>query len=303
MKILNSILGVSIFSALVLVSCGENSLRSGKQSIQSEPQSSSSQLVFGPLNASVAGNISASGNISIDGGKILVDLESTGHTAGTEQMQKVFNLERCPLDTDDANGDGLIDYQEAIGNASVVLPLTSDLTDEGEYPKSTEAGFSYKASGETTLKNEDLNKRVVIIFGVAADKELPDTVAAAPGMEAAASLPISCSLIELEEETQDDSTTTTTTTGDSSTTGMTTGSQEQTTGGKGGYQEQTTGSKGSYQEQTTGSKGGHQEQTTGSKGGHQEQTTGGKGDYQDQTTGHQQQQDQGTALGGDFFTL
>lgn len=275
MKILNSILGVSIFSALVLVSCGENSLRSGKQSIQSEPQSSSSQLVFGPLNASVAGNISASGNISIDGGKILVDLESTGHTAGTEQMQKVFNLERCPLDTDDANGDGLIDYQEAIGNASVVLPLTSDLTDEGEYPKSTEAGFSYKASGETTLKNEDLNKRVVIIFGVAADKELPDTVAAAPGMEAAASLPITCSLIELEEETQDDSTTTTTT-GDSSTTGtgMTTGNQEQTTGSKGGYQEQTTGGKGGYQEQTTG----HQQQ-------------------------QQQQQDQGTALGGDFFTL
>lgn len=291
MKILNSILGVSIFSALALVSCGENSLRSGKQSIQSEPQSSSSQLVFDSLNTSVAGNISAAGNISIDGGKILVDLESTGHTAGTEHMQKVFNLERCPLDTDDANGDGLIDYQEAIGDASAVLPLTSDLTDQGEYPKATEAGLSYKASGDTTLKSDDLNKKAVIIFGIASDKELPDTVAAAPGMEANASLPIACSLIELEEETQDNSSTTTSTTGDSSTTG-TTGNQEQATGGKGGYQEQTTGGKGGYPEQTTGSKGGYQDQTTG----HQLQ----QDQHQQQ---QQQQQDQGTALGGDFFTL
>ena len=334
MKTLNSILGISLFSTLVLVSCGESSLRSKQELVQSEPQSSTSQLIFGALNSSVAGNIAAAGNISIDGGIILVDLESTGHTAGTEHMQKVFNVERCPVDSDDANGDGLVDYQEAIGNASVVLPLTTTLTEEGEYPKSTEDGYTFKTSADSTLKSNDLDKKAVIIFGVGSDKELPETVAAAPGMDAHASLPVACSVIALEEDQDQTTTTGTTTTGTTTDDTTSTGDTDTTTTGTDGTtsttgdQHQTTGGKGGYQEQTTGGKGGYQEQTTGGKGGFQDQTTGGKDwDDQQQTTGHQQQQDQQdqqqqqqnqqqqnqqqqqdqkeqeTALGGDFFTL
>src|SRR5690606_8717229 len=175
MKIVKSTFSATLLSFLV-ISCGDDALRNRLQMSDTSLQRSSSNLNFQVLNSSVAGNIAGTGSLRLDGGKLHVEFESDGHSPNSRHIQVVYDKTRCPLDSDDANGDGFIDYQEAIGTAGELVQLTSDLSEEGEYPTADEDGkYQYKASADSSLSNSSLEGRVVIIHGISETVTLPDT--------------------------------------------------------------------------------------------------------------------------------
>src|SRR5690606_11912032 len=160
-----------------------------------------SNLTFQSLNTSVATNITSSGSLNLNGGKLLVELESDGHAPNSEHIQIIYSKSGCPLDSDDANGDGIIDYQEAIGEATELLPLTSDFSSNGEYPSADESGkYKYQASQDSSLDKSSLEGRVIIIHGVSNSVTLPDTVQGKEGLDVHQSLPVACAVVEFEEE-------------------------------------------------------------------------------------------------------
>ncbi len=121
---------------------------------------------------------------------------------------------RCPTMQDDANGDGIIDATEA--KAAVgepMIPLSDDPTKmdgEPSFAENDEQALTYnkvvqKSELASALQSQRqvsdmmLDKRVVMIHGVARDAQLPETVQAEGGKPAHEMIPIACAELNQAE--------------------------------------------------------------------------------------------------------
>jgi hypothetical protein len=226
-----------------------------------------------PLNTSVSGNPSGTARIAILGDEMVVNVDMDGVPARITHLQHIHAGSACPTAADDTNGDGFVDVVEGIPRyGAILVPLDGNLESQaggrstspsadgdGSYNYLRRGSFSrFLADLQAPDENpadaviklqpgEALNLagRHVIIHGVPADSNLPETVQTIEGAPAHATLPIACGVIERASGdiggTIGGGTTGETTGGTGGTTGGTTGDTGGTTGGTTG---ETTGGTG-----------------------------------------------------------
>lgn len=207
---------------LTLVACGGGG-GGGGSSIQAqmEPLTDGTYYtVLRPVNFASNGYIPyGSATFKVSG-----DQFSAATTMDDDQRvihrQSVHLGTRCPSQSDDRNGDGFVDYQEAMAVVGpVMIPLDNDISSQaagaGSYPRG--GGMTYNRSASLSRISADLwqldengadeitklasgepmglNSRVVLIHGTL-NSALPATVAARAGETPDQSLPVVCGVLK-----------------------------------------------------------------------------------------------------------
>jgi hypothetical protein len=260
------VLGTCLVAA---VSCGSNddddsdSARQQERPPQQEEQQDQGNYTinFQTLNPGVGGNAATgTGTVRVTDQSFQIQLEMAGTPARITHLQHIHSAAACPTTAQDANGDGFVDVLEGIPSyGAILVPLDGNLNSQASggvmNPRADRSG-SYRYTRRATLTRmladlqaEDTNPddpivklpegetlnlegRTVIIHGVPATANLPETVGTIEGLAREVTLPIACGTIA---RTQDDGGGTTTgdtgtgTTSGETGTGTTTG--ETTTGG------------------------------------------------------------------------
>lgn len=177
------------------------------------------KAVMQPMNAQAIG-FSTTGNatFSIHGDRLTIDIKVKGAPPKLTHWQHFHGLQgqmaaECATAAADVNGDGLVDLIEtepASGKTMVPfdnMPAAMDVA-HGEYPKASADGsyhyhkvVSVKALSAAFAKAFDgqalnLDKRVLMIHGVADDTKLPASVKSLGPIPAHVTLPIACGKIE-----------------------------------------------------------------------------------------------------------
>lgn len=221
MKLTNTIIILSLVS---LAACGGGGGGGGSSQNEQIQAEEASDGVFHahlrPTNPHSSGFLPHGGaTFSIDGDKLVVKtyLDDDGSVT---HRQSVHSGTRCPGPSDDMNGDGFIDYQEALRVAGpVLIPLDADLSSQDKgadvYPRGT--GFSYTETVSRALLMEDiwgpdsnpsdeiahlsrgsalkLVGRIVLVHGTNANSSLPSSIAGRGSEAANLSLPVVCGVI------------------------------------------------------------------------------------------------------------
>ena len=214
---------ISILAMITLISCGKNGGGSdSSMQEQLEPVSDGVyHAVLRPLNTQASGYLpTGTATFTVKGdnfqARTLLDDD-----ARVTHRQSVHFGTRCPNNAqDDRNGDGYVDYAEAMAVVGkVFIPLDNDLSSQvagaNVYPKGS--GFSYARSSSLSRLNADLwmadedaaddiaklnsgenlgiSNRVVLIYGAAVKSTFPASLSARSGEAANLSLPIACGVI------------------------------------------------------------------------------------------------------------
>jgi hypothetical protein len=221
---------------LSLVSCGSDG---GSNNSSSNPQTREEQqqlddqgiyrAVLQPLNTNVSGNTTGTVEITVSGDEIVFKSNVRGAPAGVKHLQNIMLANNCPAGSSDLNGDSFVDIVEAIpATGPYYIPVDSDLSGQIEGmtygPIANTAGnYSYRRSTSLTLLLADLHTpdpdmtdslvkipleqdlnlegKVVLVHGVAASKDLPDSVASLNEIPSELTLPIACGkLVRVESE-------------------------------------------------------------------------------------------------------
>lgn len=214
MKKNNALTLALLSSSLLLAACGKDGGGGSGGSnfspaIQEQQAEGTYKAILRPMNNSLSGFLPTGtaeikivqNNVSV---KTLLDDD-----ARVAHMQSVHMAGRCPNAGDDANGDGIVDINEAYRAAGEVLvPLDASLesADEGQGVYPVGSGFTYMENTtldrlETDTKartgqNLNLGGRVVLIHGVAAGTSMPGTVTTRNGMTPQLSVPIACGILK-----------------------------------------------------------------------------------------------------------
>lgn len=163
------------------------------------------QVQFNPLNAD-AGYRAVKGNakLRIIGDKLTVQVNATGLQPGMLHPQHIHAAGSCPPSSSDTNNDGFIDVVEGVPfYGGIFVPLDEDLADLSFQPSfpipTNRAGaITYKQSVSvnelTSATGEDLNLegRHLVLHGVSAETDLPESVQSLGGLPASLTLPIAC---------------------------------------------------------------------------------------------------------------
>jgi hypothetical protein len=175
---------------------------------------------FITLNPHINGTLPGSATIQRKDRKFYAFVRLFSGGMNVWHQQHIYTGNKCPTLSDDANGDGIIDQEEgsrAWGN--VLIPLDSNLRSQlggnNIYPVA-DAGGNYFYERVTDfeemfndLKSEDhrpqdniakiapdeglaIEGKVAVVFGVAAETELPTTVAPFDRFSPQQSLPVAC---------------------------------------------------------------------------------------------------------------
>lgn len=175
---------------------------------------------FITLNPHINGTLPGSATIQRKDYKFYAFVRLFSGGMNVWHQQHIYTGSKCPTLNDDANGDGIIDQEEGSrvwGN--VLIPLDSNLRSQlggnNIYPVADAGGnYFYERVTEfeemfNDLKTEDhrpqdnivkiapdeglaIEGKVAVVFGVAADKELPTTVAPFDRYSPQQSLPVAC---------------------------------------------------------------------------------------------------------------
>lgn len=221
MKITNSIL---LLSLVALVACGGS--KSGGNNSNNE-QFQAEEAANGvyhahlrPMNPHSNGFLPHGGaTFTIDGDKLFVKTFLDDDSSVTHR-QSVHVGTRCPGPSDDQNGDGLVDYQEALRVVGpVLIPLDAELSTQEKgaevYPRGT--GFTYTETVSRAQLMEDLWSpdgnpsdemthlargeqlklvgRIVLIHGTTSSSLLPATLSGRGSEAPNLSLPVVCGVI------------------------------------------------------------------------------------------------------------
>ncbi len=205
---------VLVFSITLLTACGGGAGGNGGSgsyapTIQEQTSEGSYRAILRPMNNSLSGFLpTGAAEMTITGDSVQMKTY-LDDDAKVTHLQKIHVGSRCPNMSDDQNGDGLVDIEEAYGVVGkVLIPLDADINsaNEGEKIYPLGGGYTYTETAslsklETDVKartNENLNLggRVVLVHGAASSTKMPATVATRDGMLMQASVPIVCGIIE-----------------------------------------------------------------------------------------------------------
>lgn len=208
-----------VISLLVLVSaCGKDGGGGNNSFLQAEmvPLTDGTyHTALRPLNPKSAGYLPyGTSTIEVSGDEMSASVTLDDATA-VKHEQSIHLGSRCPEASDDKNGDGFVDYSEALAVVGpVILPLDNDIQSqkagEGSYPTGRSVTYSRKASidrlttdlwqvdedpSDNVMKLDSgssfgVVNRVVLVHGVSS-RSLPATV-----QGGASSLPIVCGVIQ-----------------------------------------------------------------------------------------------------------
>lgn len=201
-----------IMICALLVSCGKDggskSSNHGSE-IQEQIAEGSYRAILRPYNNSLSGFLpTGKAEIKIENDMVSVKTY-LDDDARVSHMQSIHTGTRCPNISDDKNADGIVDIIESYAVAgSVLIPLDANINSEEEgadiYP--TGGGFTYEEKASLSKLESDvkahrkqflnLNGRVVLIHGVAAETNMPETVATKDGMSRQLSVPIACGILQ-----------------------------------------------------------------------------------------------------------
>lgn len=212
MKTKLSFIAISLSFAL-LTSCGKDGggRSKGPESpvLEEQVAEGTYEAILRPFNNHLSGYLpSGTANIKIQGDNVQIKT-LLDDDARVPHMQAILSGTRCPVASDDSNGDGLIDIEEAYrASGSVFIPLDSDINGASEgsgvYPIGS--GFTYIENAslsrmeadarQRTNQNLNLAGRVVLIHGVAQSTKMPETAATRDGISPQASVPIACGILK-----------------------------------------------------------------------------------------------------------
>jgi hypothetical protein len=210
---------------VLLLSCGKGYKE--KEYIQYEVASGRFKATLKSLNPSV-GVFHGWVSLSIEDYQFWARIKVMGPNSKDMHAQYIHTSGTCPLMRDDTNHDGYLDFIEASKVVGPILvPLDSNLNSQmfglNEFPiMRNKNDFYYYSEAcnaqrmmldlrredyyETDMisklsSGEDLNleKRIVMIYGVPLERALPSTVRSFDGYPSQASLPIACGEIMIGE--------------------------------------------------------------------------------------------------------
>lgn len=176
-----------------------------------------------PLNTQ-AGLYTGTFKVTINDNQFWARMFFQGPYTGHSSLQYIHVGSRCPTMDDDTNGDGFLDFDEAhdvLGD--ILIPLDSILETQlrglNKFPKlkqknsyfySEATNYSrmiadlkaediFPVDRMTKLQNNealDLERRIVVVYGVSDARSLPSTVSSYDGLPPQASLPVACGEIK-----------------------------------------------------------------------------------------------------------
>lgn len=216
-------------SLLTLVACGNNSNSSNKKTTNPLTEPGHFKAELESLNNHIAGDVSGDVMVKVRGDSIQVEVKVNGAPSQVMHAQAIHSSDACPTLSSDVNKDGIIDGVEAQKSyGPMLIPLDNDLKtqlDGTAYPVADFSGnYFYRQNvvindllkDLTAVDNDpkdyvtklgksnlSFSGRQVVIYGVAEDAALPETVSAANGNSKQASLPIACGTfvkVAIEEE-------------------------------------------------------------------------------------------------------
>lgn len=184
---------------------------------------------FGTLNPQVNGTIPGSATLKREEEKLFVYVRIFAGGPNVWHQQNMYVGNRCPIPSDDTNGDGFIDVLE--GEAiwgKILIPFDADISSQSAgknfYPVADGSG-SYFYERMTRFSNvlKDLRKdsssgdgstvklapdealefegKVVVVFGVSDSIVLPSSVQTLERRSPQKTLPIACGIISKASET------------------------------------------------------------------------------------------------------
>ena len=214
----NYILTIALGSMLLFAGCDDNSYITDQgdsevnnpRQVESKPdapyaKTDEFQVQFKPLNAD-AGYRAVKGNaeLRITGDKLTVQVNANGLQPGMLHPQHIHAAGSCPSSSADTNNDGFIDVVEGVPSyGGIFIPLDEDLAElsfQTSFPLPTnKAGaITYKQSVSVSeliaATGEDLNLegRHLVLHGISAETELPESVQSLGGLPANLTLPVAC---------------------------------------------------------------------------------------------------------------
>lgn len=227
MKNVSSILiGTMLLS---VVACGKNEKSKSTPTSRSMllTEMGNYQASLTPINSHLAGDVTGTVLVKIKGDTFKVEVKVNGAPAQIAHAQKIHIADSCPTLASDVNKDGVIDAVEGLRSyGPAIIPLDNNLKTQIEkialYPSADFTGnYFYKQDvsisemmKDLSNKDNDLNDHVVkiqsslglagrqiVIYGVATDTDLPDSVATINGHTKYSSLPIACgALIKIADD-------------------------------------------------------------------------------------------------------
>jgi len=205
MKKINKIIPAACL--LALASCGgSGSSNSGGSSTgpaedpteEMQATEGTYKAILRPYNFTVAGWIpNGMTDIKIMGDKIEVK-SWLDDAANVVHMQNIHLGTQCPTIANDSNKDGFVDFQESVQvSKQILLQLDSDLDSQSELSVYPRGNFTYfQTASLSSLIPLNLEGKVIIVTGAAADRGLPATVGQFNNQTREASIPIACGVIE-----------------------------------------------------------------------------------------------------------
>jgi hypothetical protein len=212
-----------LLALLGVAACGNGGGGGNKASVEKQEIAEASPgtyyAILRPVNFHSNGFIPyGSATFTVEGDKLQVNTTMDDDSAVTHR-QSLHMGTRCPTQADDANGDGLVDYNEAMKVVGpVLMPLDNDISSQlagaEVYPRGT--GMTYNKTASLTAINTDLSKsdenpsdeiaktpgrgigfdgRVVLAHGTSQSALLPTSLAARGGETANISLPVVCGVL------------------------------------------------------------------------------------------------------------
>ena len=182
------------------------------------------QAKFKTLNPHVNGTIPGSANFFRVNEKIYAYVRLFAGGVRAWHMQHVYTGGRCPTLTDDSNGDGFIDINEAeVVLGKILIPLDYDISSQISgrrfFPIADLSGYYHyeritrfnrfleDLQSEDKEPNDDLIKlspgeglrlagKTVLIQGVSENVDLPETVGTKGSFKSFKTLPIVCGIFE-----------------------------------------------------------------------------------------------------------
>lgn len=219
---------LAVLCLLTLASCGGSgggSSSSGDEDERQEMQESEGKYkaIIRPVNITIAGwTPSAVTDIKITGDMVEVS-GWMDDSAAVTHMQSIHVGTKCPEMEHDANKDGYVDFNETLKvSKRVLIPLDGNLNSQTEgamiYPNGNYTYFQKASLADmmNDLTQADLDRndhvaklsageglnlegRVIVVMGVAANRTLPATVSTINGQTPQASIPIACGVIQRME--------------------------------------------------------------------------------------------------------